>query len=163
MKTILTLVITALLAVSIAAAQTSIYIGGGSSLYGDAPHGAGNLTIGICDGAGKTCSLTSFEARGSVRTPNDLVYSASTGILRFVASADSPKVHARLFVLGQGGANVTESAVGLAGTLGGGIAFSPKSAPNWSVTFAGRGVYSPVNPGWRPWVGLQLGYTFRGQ
>lgn len=151
------------LVATVASAQTSIYIGGGPSVYADAPYAAGNLTIGICTNDVKTCSLTSFEARGSVRKPQELVYSASTGILRVVAEASAPAITARLFVLGQGGANVTTDAVGLAGTLGGGIAFSPQRAPNWSITFAGREVYSPVNPGWRPWAGFQIGYVFRGK
>ena len=67
-----------------------------------------------------------------------------------------------LFALAQGGAAVTGSAVGLAGTLGGGITFHPAKAPNWGFTLAAREIYSPVNPGWQPWFHAQIGYTFQG-
>ena len=108
--------------------QTSIYVGAGPSLYSTAPYGAGNLAIGICNANSNTCALTGFEARGSVKDAKNLVYSTSTGIRQVVASASSPTGKVDLFVLGQGGAAVTGSAVGLSATLGGGITFHPARA-----------------------------------
>ena len=142
--------------------QTAMYVGAGPSLYSTAPFGAGNLAIGICNATSTTCSLTGFEARGSVKDPAHLVYSTSTGIRQVLASASSPAMKVDLFVLGQGGAAVTGSAVGLAGTLGGGVTFHPARAPNWGFTLAAREIYSPVNPGWQPWFHAQIGYTFQG-
>ena len=139
----------------------NIYVGFGPSLYTAAPYGAGNLAIGICNAASTTCSLTGFEARGSVKDPKNLVYSTSTGVRQVVASASSSAGKVDLFVLGQGGAAVTGSAVGLSATLGGGITFHPARAPNWGFTVAAREIYSPVNPGWQPWFHAQIGYTFR--
>ena len=72
--------------------QSAIYIGSGPSLYTTAPYGAGNLAIGICNASTTTCSLTGFEARGSVKDPKDLVYSTATGIRQVVATATSPAV-----------------------------------------------------------------------
>jgi hypothetical protein len=146
---------------SAASAQSAIYIGFGPSLYTTAPYGAGNLAIGICNASSTTCSLTGFEARGSVKDPKNLVYSTSTGIRQVVATATSSAVKVDLFVLGQGGAAVTRSAVGLSATLGGGITFHPAKAPNWGFSVAAREIYSPVNPGWQPWFHAQIGYTFR--
>ena len=143
-------------------AQT-IYVGAGPSVYTTAPFGAGNLAIGICNATSTTCSLTGFEARGSVKDAKNLVYSTSTGVRQVVASAGSTAMKVDLFVLGQGGAAVTGSAVGLSGTLGGGITFHPAKAPNWGFTLAAREIYSPVNPGWQPWFQAQIGYTFRTQ
>ena len=142
--------------------QTAIYVGAGPSLYTTAPFGAGNLAIGICNAGSTTCSLTGFEARGSVKDPAHLVYSTSTGIRQVVATASSTTAKVELFALAQGGAAVTGSAVGLAGTLGGGITIHPAKAPNWGFTLAAREIYSPVNPGWQPWFHAQLGYTFQG-
>lgn len=152
-----------LLLATVASGQTAIYVGAGPSVYTTAPFGAGNIAIGICNASGSTCSLTGFEARGSVKDPKNLVYSTSTGIRQVVASAASPAMKVDLFVLGQGGAAVTGSAVGLSGTLGGGITFHPAKAPNWGFTLAAREIYSPVNPGWQPWFHAQIGYTFRTQ
>ena len=141
--------------------QSAIYVGFGPSLYTTAPFGAGNVAIGICNANSTTCSLTGFEARGSVKDPKNLVYSTSTGIRQVVASASSSAGKVDLFVLGQGGAAVTGSAVGLSATLGGGITFHPARAPNWGFSVAAREIYSPVNPGWQPWFHAQIGYTFR--
>jgi hypothetical protein len=151
----------ALLLVSGAFGQTPIYVGFGPSIYTTAPYGAGNLAIGICNATSTTCSLTGFEARGSVKDPKNLVYSTSTGVRQVVATASSSAAKVDLFVLGQGGAAVTGSAVGLAATLGGGLTFHPTRAPNWSFTVAAREIYSPVNPGWQPWFHAQIGYTFQ--
>ncbi|HZT29228.1 MAG TPA: hypothetical protein VFA33_05060 [Bryobacteraceae bacterium] len=142
--------------------QTAIYVGAGPSLYTTSPFGAANLAIGICNASANTCSLTGFEARGSVKDPKNLVYSTSTGVRQVVATASSPAIKVDLFVLGQGGAAVTGSAVGLAATLGGGLTFHPARAPNWGFTLAAREIYSPVNPGWQPWFHAQIGYTFQG-
>jgi hypothetical protein len=154
-------VLLALLLAAGAFGQTAIYVGAGPSLYTTSPYGAGNLAIGICNATSTTCSLTGFEARGSVKDPAHLVYSTSTGVRQVVASASSPAMKVDLFVLGQGGAAVTGSAVGLSATLGGGLTFHPARAPNWGFTLAAREIYSPVNPGWQPWFHAQIGYTFR--
>ncbi len=144
--------------------QTAIYVGVGPSIYSQtSPNGAGNLTLGICTNDGGTCSLTSFEARGSARDLAALVYSTQTGIQQRIASAVSNAGRFDLFTLGQAGASVTGSAVALAGGGGGGVSFHPARAPNWSISVAMRAVYSPVNPGWQPWGGIQVGYTFRTQ
>ncbi len=158
----LALVLLVLLLATAAFGQTAIYVGGGPSLYTTAPFGAGNLAIGICNAGASTCSLTGFEARGSVKDPKNLVYSTSTGIRQVVATASSTAAKVELFALAQGGAAVTGSAVGLAGTLGGGITIHPAKAPNWGFTLAAREIYSPVNPGWQPWFHAQIGYTFQG-
>ena len=152
----------ALLVTTGAFGQTAIYVGAGPSLYTTAPFGAANVAIGICNSGSTTCSLTGFEARGSVKDPAHLVYSTSTGIRQVVATASSPAAKVDLFALAQGGAAVTGSAVGLAGTLGGGITIHPAKAPNWGFTVAAREIYSPVNPGWQPWFHAQIGYTFQG-
>jgi hypothetical protein len=152
----------ALLLATSAFGQTAIYVGAGPSLYTTAPYGAGNLAIGICNATSTTCSLTGFEARGSVKDPAHLVYSTSTGVRQVVATASSSTMKVELFGLAQGGAAVTGSAVGLAGTLGGGITFHPAKAPNWGLTLAAREIYSPVNLGWQPWFHAQIGYTFHG-
>ena len=151
----------ALLLATGAFAQTAIYVGAGPSLYTTAPYGAGNLAIGICNATATTCSLTGFEARGSVKDPTHLVYSTSTGVRQVVATAASSAAKVDLFVLGQGGAAVTGSGVGLSATLGGGLTLHPARAPNWGFTIAAREIYSPVNPGWQPWFHAQVGYTFR--
>ena len=158
----LALVLLVLLLATAAFGQTAMYVGAGPSLYSTAPYGAGNLAIGICNTTGSTCSLTGFEARGSVKDPAHLVYSTSTGVRQVVATASSPTIKVEVFGLAQGGAAVTGSAVGLAGTLGGGITFHPAKAPNWGFTLAAREIYSPVNPGWQPWFHAQIGYTFQG-
>ena len=98
--------------------QTAMYVGAGPSLYSTAPYGAGNLAIGICNTTGSTCSLTGFEARGSVKDPAHLVYSTSTGVRQVVATASSPTIKVEVFGLAQGGAAVTGSAVGPGGHAG---------------------------------------------
>ena len=160
LKTCLFALLVLLLAAG-AFAQT-IYVGAGPSLYTTAPFGAGNLAIGVCNATSTTCSLTGFEARGSVKDPKNLVYSTSTGIRQVVATASSTAAKIELFALAQGGAAVTGTAVGLAGTLGGGVTIHPAKAPNWGFTLAAREIYSPVNPGWQPWFHAQIGYTFQG-
>ncbi|MEN6532230.1 MAG: hypothetical protein ABFD60_13120 [Bryobacteraceae bacterium] len=161
-----TSVITALLMLLALCAwgQTAIYVGGGPSIYSQtSPRGAGNLTVGICTQEGGTCSLTTFEARGSAGDLASLVYSTQTGMLQRIASVAAKPGRFDLFSLAQAGASVTGSAVGFAGGAGGGLSFHPSGAPNWSVSIAMRAVYSPVNPGWQPWGSIHVGYTFRTQ
>lgn len=164
MRTFVSIALFMLLAAFAAWGQTAIYLGGGPSLYSQTtPHGAGNLTFGICTDDGATCSLTSLEARGSARDVASLVYSTQTGIRQRLATAPVGQGKIDLFSLAAGGANVTGSAVGGVFSGGGGLTWHPAKAPNWSISVAVRAVYSPVNPGWQPWGGFQVGYTFRGK
>ena len=142
--------------------QTSIYLGGGPSIYSaTAPHIAGNLTFGICTSSAGTCSLTSLEARGGAANPAELVYSTQTGIKQRIATVSANAFSTELFTVAQAGASVTTSATsGIAG-LGGGLLFRPTKWPNWSLAASMRAIYSPANPGWQPWGGFHIGYTFR--
>jgi hypothetical protein len=145
---------------SVGQAQPSIYIGGGPSAH------AGNLTIGVCNAEASRCELTTFEARGSLAKQSDLVYSTSTGIMQSVGGVETDRVKVTLWTLAQIGANVTGGDVGLNVPLGGGITFHPKiggAVSNWSVTVAGKQVYNTIDAAWKPWVGAQIGYTFRGK
>lgn len=142
-------------------AQPAIYLGGGPSAGAG---GAGNLTVGICNLEATTCALTTFEAHGSLKAPNDLVYAASTGILQVVKSVQPAGVKVDLFTLAQVGGTVTGQNVGINVPLGGGISFHPViagKASNWSIAVAGKQIYNTVDSKWKPWVGLQVGYTFR--
>lgn len=162
MKPILTLAALWLLCLCIAYGQPAIYIGGGPSIYSQtSPHTAGNLTVGVCTASTATCSLTSIEARGSTSNLAELVYSPQTGLKQRIATVNTSSIGAELFALCQAGASVTQSATaGIVG-MGGGVLFRPTRYPNWSTAITVRAVYSPNNPGWQPWVGVHLGYTFR--
>lgn len=158
MKKLITL--TLLLSVTLCA--QSIYIGGGPSFYSQTePKFAGNLTIGICTADTGVCSLTSVEGRGTADSPRNLVYSTQTGLSKRVATVKPGAWSAELITLGQAGASVSESATaGILG-MGGGIVLRNNRWPNWSTTVVMRAVYSPNNPGWQPWAGIHLGYSFR--
>lgn len=164
MRTLLFVVVACLLLATDARGQ-AIYVGAGPAFYAQSngqPRTAGNLTWGICTVNTATCSLTSVEARGSARNLNSLVYAVHTGIRQRVASATSSNVgRFDLFTLGVAGAAVSGAATGGLAGLGGGVTWHPTHAPNWSLSVALRGVYSPINPGWAPWGSLHIGYTFR--
>lgn len=164
MKTAVITCVSLLLLAIAASGQTAIYVGGGPSIYSQAkPRTAGNLTWGVCTSDGGTCSLTSVEARGSARDLDSLVYAVDTGIRQRVASTNWEGGRMDLFSLAAVGAAVTGTATGGLAGLGGGLSYHPARAPNWSITVALRGVYSPVNPGWQPWATIHVGYTFRTQ
>jgi hypothetical protein len=145
-----------------AAAQTSIYIGGGPSYHSEAPRAAFNLTTGICSADTGRCALINYSARAAVRDLKTVVYSTSFGLRQVLARAESPKLLVDLFALGDAGAAVSPEAVGFAGAGGGGLTFHPKSAPNWGISFAAQASYAAAgNGGWKPNLFAQVGYTFR--
>lgn len=156
--------LTLLLVLSATLCAQSIYIGGGPSFYTQSePKLAGNLTIGICTAESGLCSLTSIEGRGTADNPRNLVYSTQTGLSKRVATVSTSAIKAQLITLGQAGASVSDSATsGIVG-MGGGVLISPLKYPNWSVGLVMRAVYSPNNPGWQPWGGVHIGYTFRSK
>lgn len=142
--------------------QTAIYVGGGPSFYAPATPAA-DLTIGVCNGDGSTCSLSNFEATQIGRDLSKTQYSVATGIRQRVASVTTGSMTVELFTLAQIGANITGNAAAGAVPLGGGFTFHPAKYPNWAFSLVAKEVYSPVNPGWQPWGGVQVGYTFRGK
>lgn len=145
-----------------AAAQTSIYIGAGPSLQSDLPRGAMNVTVGLCNHTGGTCALVNYAARGTIDDfkQNTMVYTTSAGVRQVIATAQSGQSSVDLFLLGNAGAALAATATGFSGAAGGGLTFHPGRAPNWSLSFAAQSEYSPVNPGWRPNLFIQAGYTF---
>jgi hypothetical protein len=145
-------------------AQPNIYLGFGPSLHSDLPHGAVNVTLGIPTGD-KTTLLVNYSARGTIDDlkQNQLVYKSSAGVREVMATANAGKGVVEFFLLGDVGGVIAPNATGFAGASGGGLTYHPGRAPNWGISGAIQGEYSPVNPGWRKNVFLQFGYNFRGK
>jgi len=160
MKQFMSILFFALLLVFSAAAQTSVYVGGGPSAYATTtPHFAGNLNFGICTASAATCELTSFQARGA--SADALVYSILTGVHQRVATVTGSKFIVKLGSLAQAGTSTTNISTSGAAGLGGSILVSPASHPNWSLAFVMRGVYAANTSGWEPVGTISLGYTFQ--
>jgi len=140
----------------------SIYVGVGPSAYANtAPHFAGNLTFGLCTANEATCSLSNVEALGSFRVPSSLNWSVETGLKRRLFLFQPSTFTVELYSLAMGGGAISPMSSGGVFSAGGGVLLRTDKFPSWSLAIAVRAAYSPVNPGWQPWGGMQLGYTFR--
>jgi hypothetical protein len=166
LKRVSIVLLLALACMAMSAFAQDITISGGPSVYAETPFAAANLNVTVCPKGGSTCSFTSFEGRGDLRVPGSFVYGSSTGVLYKIATANTPALTVDLFGFGQVGGSVTSSASGINFPVGGGIAVHPAKAPNWSVSFSAKEVYSSVNATttadskWKPWAGATIGYTF---
>jgi hypothetical protein len=147
--------------VGAAQAQT-FYVGGGPSIQSDLPHGAMNATVGIATGD-KTMLLLNYSAHGTFTDLKQgaLTYQSTAGVRQVMASATIGLSTVEFFLLGDVGAAISASATGFVGAGGGGLTFHPGSHPALSFSGALQGEYSPVNPGGRKNLFIQIGYTFK--
>lgn len=157
------LILMLMLGAALACAQSTIYLGAGPSIHSDLPYGAANVTLGLCNSDASTCALLNYAGRGSVQNPTNLVYSSSAGVRQVVGTAGVNASRVDLFLLGNAGATIASSATGFTGAVGGGLTFHTARFPLWSFSIAAQGEYSPVNPGWRPNIFVQVGYLFHGK
>jgi hypothetical protein len=162
-RTLLLVMVMLVIAAPLGWGQVAVSLSAGPSVYtATTPHGAINLSIGLCSNNEATCSMTTFEARGSANDLPDVIYSTQTGVQQTVVSAQTGAVKIDVFALGQGGAVTTSSSTGMGATAGGGLKIHPATAPNWTLTLSAKEMYSVAGNGWSPWFNAQVGYTFHG-
>ncbi len=144
-----------------AAMAQGVYVGGGPSAYASTtPHLAGDFMVGVCTATEATCSLTNVEGRSSLASPNTINYAVESGVKQRLALVVNESFSAELFSLAMAGGDIGGTATAGVFSGGGGVAFRAAKYPNWSLIFAVRAAYSPINPGWQPWGNIQAGYTF---
>src|SRR5581483_5557224 len=138
MKTINTMLL--LLACVFAMHAQTFYVGAGPSMHADLPHGAFNVTVGLCNSDTTTCALLNYSGRGTLNDlkQNTLTYSSSAAVRQVMSTVKANGHVVEFFLLGNAGAAIAPTATGFSGAVGGGITYHPAKAPNFGFTGAGQ-------------------------